>query len=887
MAGLDDIAEQKEWTDAISSVIAFEGTGRADDLLDEVVAVARRSGGRVPFAANTAYINTIPLEAQPEYPANREIERRIRAAIRWNAAAIVVKANKESSELGGHIASFQSAATLYDTGFMHFWHAPSETHGGDLIFVQGHSSPGIYARAFVEGRLTEDQLINFRQETGGKGLSSYPHPWLMPDFWQFPTVSMGLGPLMAIYQARFLKYLNGRGLADTSNRHVWMFCGDGEMDEPESLGAISLAGREKLDNLIFVINCNLQRLDGPVRGNGKIVQELEANFRGAGWNVIKVLWGAGWDELIASDTTGRLRQLMEECLDGDYQDFKSKDGAYVRKHFFGRYPETAAMVAGWTDDRIWALTRGGHDPTKVYAAYKAAVECKGKPVLILAKTVKGYGMGSAGEGQMITHQAKKMGVDALKHFRDRFQIPVSDEDLPKLPFLTLAEGSAELKYLKERRAALGGYLPSRRAKSDVLLEVPPLSAFNAQLVASGEGRQFSTTMALVRILNVLLRDKSLGKRIVPIVPDESRTFGMEGMFRQYGIFSQLGQLYRPQDADQLMYYKEDKSGQMLQEGINEPGAMSSWIAAATSYSTSNCPMIPFYIYYSMFGFQRVGDLAWAAGDSRARGFLIGGTSGRTTLNGEGLQHEDGHSHILSATIPNCISYDPTFAYEVAVIVQDGLRRMIAEQEDVFYYITVLNENYEHPAMPEGAEEGIKKGMYLLKAADPANKGHKVQLMGSGAILREVMAGADLLAEDFGIAADVWSVTSFTELAREAAAVERWNMLHPEEPPRVPYVTACMAGRGEAPAIASTDYMKLFAEQIRPYVPSAYHVLGADGFGRSDFRRRLRHHFEVDRHFVAVAALKALADENKAPSLKVTEAIKKYGIDPEKAYPAKA
>ncbi|MGB9164912.1 MAG: pyruvate dehydrogenase (acetyl-transferring), homodimeric type [Rhodomicrobium sp.] len=887
MAGLDDIAEQKEWTDAISSVIAFEGTGRADDLLDEVVAVARRSGGRVPFAANTAYINTIPLEAQPEYPANREIERRIRAAIRWNAAAIVVKANKESSELGGHIASFQSAATLYDTGFMHFWHAPSETHGGDLIFVQGHSSPGIYARAFVEGRLTEDQLINFRQETGGKGLSSYPHPWLMPDFWQFPTVSMGLGPLMAIYQARFLKYLNGRGLADTSNRHVWMFCGDGEMDEPESLGAISLAGREKLDNLIFVINCNLQRLDGPVRGNGKIVQELEANFRGAGWNVIKVLWGAGWDELIASDTTGRLRQLMEECLDGDYQDFKSKDGAYVRKHFFGRYPETAAMVAGWTDDRIWALTRGGHDPTKVYAAYKAAVECKGKPVLILAKTVKGYGMGSAGEGQMITHQAKKMGVDALKHFRDRFQIPVSDEDLPKLPFLTLAEGSAELKYLKERRAALGGYLPSRRAKSDVVLEVPPLSAFNAQLVASGEGRQFSTTMALVRILNVLLRDKSLGKRIVPIVPDESRTFGMEGMFRQYGIFSQLGQLYRPQDADQLMYYKEDKSGQMLQEGINEPGAMSSWIAAATSYSTSNCPMIPFYIYYSMFGFQRIGDLAWAAGDSRARGFLIGGTSGRTTLNGEGLQHEDGHSHILSATIPNCISYDPTFAYEVAVIVQDGLRRMIAEQEDVFYYITVLNENYEHPAMPEGAEEGIKKGMYLLKAADPANKGHKVQLMGSGAILREVMAGADLLAEDFGIAADVWSVTSFTELAREAAAVERWNMLHPEEPPRVPYVTACMAGRGEAPAIASTDYMKLFAEQIRPYVPSAYHVLGADGFGRSDFRRRLRHHFEVDRHFVAVAALKALADENKAPSLKVTEAIKKYGIDPEKAYPAKA
>ena len=887
MAGLDDIAEQKEWTDAISSVIAFEGTGRADDLLDEVVAVARRSGGRVPFAANTAYINTIPLEAQPEYPANREIERRIRAAIRWNAAAIVVKANKESSELGGHIASFQSAATLYDTGFMHFWHAPSETHGGDLVFVQGHSAPGIYARAFVEGRLTEEQLLNFRQETGGSGLSSYPHPWLMPDFWQFPTVSMGLGPLMAIYQARFLKYLHGRGLADTSNRHVWMFCGDGEMDEPESLGALSLAGREKLDNLIFVVNCNLQRLDGPVRGNGKIVQELEANFRGAGWNVIKVLWGSGWDELIASDISGRLRQLMEECLDGDYQDFKSKDGAYIRKHFFGRYPETAAMVAGWTDDRIWALTRGGHDPTKVYAAYKAAVESKGKPAVILAKTVKGYGMGSAGEGQMITHQAKKMGLEALKQFRDRFQIPVSDEDLPKLPLLKLAEGSAELKYLMERREALGGYLPARRRKSDVVLQVPPLSVFQALLEASGEGRHFSTTMAFVRVLNVLLRDKSLGKRIVPIVPDESRTFGMEGMFRQYGIFSQMGQLYRPQDADQLMYYKEDTSGQMLQEGINEAGAMSSWIAAATSYSTSNCPMIPFYIYYSMFGFQRIGDLAWAAGDSRARGFLIGGTSGRTTLNGEGLQHEDGHSHILSATIPNCISYDPTFAYEVAVIVQDGLRRMIAEQEDVFYYLTVLNENYEHPAMPEGAEEGIVKGMYLLKAADPGSKSHKVQLMGSGAILREVMAGADLLAEDFGIAADVWSVTSFTELAREAAAVERWNMLHPEEPPRVPYVTACIAGRGEAPAIASTDYMKLFAEQIRHYVPSAYHVLGTDGFGRSDYRRKLRHHFEVDRHFVAVAALKALADENKVPSLKVTEAIRKYGIDPEKPYPAKA
>jgi len=884
MAGLDDIAEQKEWIDAISSVIAFEGTGRADDILDEVVATARRSGARLPFAANTAYINTIPVEAQPEHPGDREIERRIRAAIRWNAAAIVVRANKESSELGGHIASFQSAATLYDTGFMHFWHAPSESHGGDLVFVQGHSSPGIYARAFVEGRLPEEQLLNFRQETGSKGLSSYPHPWLMPDFWQFPTVSMGLGPLMAIYQARFLKYLQGRGLAETVNRHVWMFCGDGEMDEPESLGAIGLAGREKLDNLIFVVNCNLQRLDGPVRGNGKIVQELEGNFRGNGWNVIKVLWGSGWDELIARDSTGRLRQLMEECLDGEYQDFKSKNGAYIRKNFFERYPETAAMVAGWSDERIWALTRGGHDPLKIYAAYKAAVEHKGQPTVILAKTVKGYGMGPAGEGQMITHQAKKMGLDALKQFRDRFQIPVSDEDLPKLPFLNFAEDSEQLAYLRARREALGGYLPARRMKSDVELKVPPLSAFKALLDAGGGGREFSTTMAFVRVLNTLLRDKSLGKRVVPIVPDESRTFGMEGMFRQYGIFSQVGQLYHPQDADQLMFYKEDKSGQMLQEGINEAGAMSSWIAAATSYSTSNCPMIPFYIYYSMFGFQRIGDLAWAAGDSRARGFLIGGTSGRTTLNGEGLQHEDGHSHILSATIPNCISYDPTFAYEVAVIVQDGLRRMITEQEDVYYYLTVLNENYEHPAMPEGAEEGIVKGMYLLKAADPQSNGQKVQLLGSGSILREVIAGAELLAKDFGIAADIWSVTSFTELTREAAAVERWNMLHPEEPPRVPYVTQCLAAKGERPVIASTDYMKLFAEQVRGHVPGRYRVLGTDGFGRSDYRRRLRHHFEVDRHFVAIAALKALADENKVPSLKVAEAIRKYGIDPEKPNP---
>ena len=886
MSKLDDVAERAEWTDAINSVIAFEGTGAADDILENVVAEARRSGAKVPFARHSAYINSILPERQPEHPGDVDLEGRIRAVIRWNAAAIVLRANKESSELGGHIASFQSASMLYDTGFQHFWRAPTDEHGGDLIFYQGHSSPGIYARAFLEGRLTEEQLSNFRQEVDGNGLSSYPHPWLMPDFWQFPTVSMGLGPITSIYLARFLKYLHHRGLANTDNRKIWVFCGDGEMDEPESLGAISLAGREKLDNLIFVINCNLQRLDGPVRGNGKIVQELEGNFRGTGWNVIKVLWGTGWDELLARDYTGRLRQLMEECVDGDYQDFKSKDGAYVREKFFGRYPETAAMVADWSDDKIWSLTRGGHDTHKVYAAYKAAVDHVGQPTLILPKTVKGYGMGDAGEGQMGSHQAKKMGEDALKQFRDRFRIPVTDEQLSELPFIKLEKGSAEEKYLLARREELGGSLPKRRQKADDNLEIPALDAFKGQLEASGE-RQISTTMAFVRILNTLMRDKSLGNRVVPIVPDESRTFGMEGMFRQYGIFSQVGQLYQPQDADQLMYYKEDKTGQVLQEGINEAGAMSSWIAAATSYSTSNVITIPFYIFYSMFGFQRVHDLCWAAGDSRARGFLIGGTSGRTTLNGEGLQHEDGHSHLLSATIPNCVSYDPTFAYELAVIVRDGLRRMVQNQEDVFYYITTLNENYQHPGMPEGAEDGIIKGIYRLKAANAANSGHTVKLMGSGAILNEVIAGADLLENDFGISADIYSVTSFTELAREADSVARWNLLHPEEPSRVPYVTQVLRDGCDGPVISSTDYMKLLSEQVRPYVEDRFHVLGTDGFGRSDYRRKLRHHFEVDRYFVAVAALKALAEENKIPSKTVSEAIAKYGINPDKPDPARA
>jgi pyruvate dehydrogenase E1 component len=881
----EDPVETQEWRDALGSVLAFEGPERVHFLLSEIVTEARRQGAPVPYSANTPYLNTIPPQQEERHLGDRATEHRIRSLIRWNAVATVLRANKVSSELGGHIASFQSAATLYDVGFQHFWHAPSAGHGGDLVYIQGHSSPGIYARAFLEGRITEEQLVNFRQEVDGKGLSSYPHPWLMPGFWQFPTVSMGLGPIMAIYQARFLKYLHHRGLADTADRKVWCFLGDGETDEPESLGALSFAGRERLDNLIFVVNCNLQRLDGPVRGNGKIIQELEADFRGANWNVIKVIWGSGWDPLIARDSTGILLTRMEECVDGEYQDFKSKNGAYVREHFFGKYPELKAMVAGLSDEEIWSLNRGGHDPNKIYAAYTAAVQHQGQPTVILAKTVKGYGMGEAGEGQNITHQQKKMGEAALKEFRDRFSLPIGDEQLAEIPFVRFAEDSPEMKYLRTRRAALGGSLPARRMKSEGL-EIPPLSIFEAQLKGT-EGREISTTMAFVRILNTLLRDKKIGKRVVPIVPDESRTFGMEGMFRQFGIFSQVGQLYRPEDANQLMFYKEDTSGQILQEGINEAGAFSSWIAAATSYSTNNTPMIPFYIYYSMFGFQRVGDLAWAAGDMRARGFLLGGTAGRTTLNGEGLQHEDGHSHLLSANIPNCVSYDPTFAYEVAVIVQDGLRRMYQEQEDVFYYLTLMNENYEHPPMPEGAEVGVRKGMYLLKAGEASQreKALRVQLLGSGTILREVIAAADLLAADFDITADIWSVPSFTELRREGLDVERWNMLHPTQPPRRSHVEVCLAER-QGPVIAASDYMKAFADQIRPFVPQRYRVLGTDGFGRSDYRRSLRSFFEVDRHFIAVAALKALADEGAVPASAAADAIRRYGIDPEKPNPAR-
>ena len=884
MAGTTDpdAVETGEWIDSLRAVLHHRGSDRATFLLERLTAEAQRAGAAATFALNTPYVNTIPPEREERANWDRDVEHRIRSIIRWNAVAIILRANKNSSELGGHIASFQSAATLYDIGFGHFWQAPSEKHGGDLIYIQGHSSPGIYARAFVEGRLSEQQLLSFRQEAGGTGLSSYPHPWLMPDFWQFPTVSMGLGPLMAIYQARFLKYLHGRGIADTAARKVWAFMGDGEMDEPESLGAVSLAGRERLDNLIFVINCNLQRLDGPVRGNGKIVQELEGIFRGAGWNVIKVLWGSGWDQLLAKDTSGLLRKRMEECVDGEYQDFKSKNGAYVRQQFFGKYPETAALVKDWSDDDIWALRRGGHDPVKVYAAYAAALKHIGQPTVILAKTVKGYGMGEAGEGQMITHQQKKMGLEALRKFRDRFSIPVSDEKLEEIPFLALADGSAEKRYLRERRQQLGGPLPQRRRKS-ASLEVPALSAFAAQL-GSTEEREISTTMAFVRILNTLLRDKAIGKFVVPIVPDESRTFGMEGMFRQLGIFSQVGQLYKPQDADQLMFYREDKSGQMLQEGINEAGAMSSWIAAATSYSTSNVPMIPFYIYYSMFGLQRVGDLAWAAGDMRCRGFLLGGTAGRTTLNGEGLQHEDGHSHLLAATIPNCVAYDPTFAYEVAVIIQDGLRRMFKDQEDVYYYITLMNENYSHPAMPDGTEEGILRGMYLFRDASK-KKGPRVQLLGCGTILREVIAASELLEQDFGVAADIWSCPSFNELRRDGLEVERWNLLHPAQAPRKSYVDECLDTR-QGPIIAATDYMRAFADQIRPYVPRRYVCLGTDGFGRSDYRVALRKFFEVDRHYVAIAALKVLADEGTLPKTKVEAAIAKYGIETEKPAPWK-
>jgi pyruvate dehydrogenase E1 component len=877
-----DPLETQEWVDALKGVLENVGPDRAHYLIERLIDVARKEGAFLPFSANTDYINTVPHHQQHKMPGDAAIEERIRSYARWNAVAMVVRANKHTN-VGGHIASYASAATLYDVGFNHFWHAPSEGHGGDLVFAQGHSAPGIYARMFMLGRLTEAQLDNYRQEVDGAGISSYPHPWLMPEIWQFPTVSMGLGPLMAIYQARFMKYLQDRGILQTEGRKVWAFMGDGEMDEPESTGGIGMAGREKLDNLIYVINCNLQRLDGPVRGNGKIIQELESVFRGAGWNVIKVVWGSRWDQLLARDKDGILHKRMMEAVDGEYQTFKAKDGAYVRKHFFGKYPELLDMVAEWTDDEIWALNRGGHDPHKVYAAYHAAVMHKGQPTVILAKTIKGYGMGTAGEAMNITHQQKKMDVEAIRRFRDRFRLPVPDAEIEKVPYVNFPEGSKELEYMRERRMSLGGFLPQRRRKVEPM-PVPPLSTFE-RLTKGSEEREISTTMAFVQMLQILVRDKALGKLIVPIVPDESRTFGMEGMFRQLGIWNQQGQLYTPEDADQLMFYKESKTGQILQEGINEAGGICDWIAAATAYSTHGVQMIPFYIFYSMFGFQRVGDFTWAAGDMRSRGFLLGGTAGRTTLNGEGLQHEDGHSHLISATIPNCISYDPTFSYEVVTIVHDGLTRMVAKQEDVFYYLTLMNENYPHPPMPEGSAAGIIKGMYKFRdGAKSTKKGAlRVQLLGSGTIFREVIAAADLLKSDWGVDADLWSCPSFTELAREGYATERWNLLHPTEPPRESYVAQCMKDT-QGPIVAATDYMRLYADEIRGQMPRRYVVLGTDGFGRSDTRDKLRHFFEVDRRWVALAALKALADDGALPAAKVAEAVKKYGLDPAKPAP---
>jgi pyruvate dehydrogenase E1 component len=880
--GMDiDPEETREWLDALVAVIESEGIERAHFLIEKLVDKARRSGVNLPYKATTAYINTIPPHLEARSPGDAGLEQRIRSIIRWNAMAMVVQANRRSTEYGGHIASFASSATLYEVGFNHFFRAPNKEHGGDLVFFQGHSAPGIYARAFLEGRLSEEQLSRFRAEVGGGGLSSYPHPWLMPDFWQFPTVSMGLGPIMAIYQARFMKYLTDRNILNTEGRKVWCFCGDGEMDEPESMGAIGLAGRERLDNLIFVVNCNLQRLDGPVRGDGKIIQELEGVFRGAGWNVIKVIWGSYWDPLLAKDTKGLLQQRMEEVVDGEYQTYKAKDGAYVRKHFFGKYPELLEMVANLSDDDIWRLNRGGHDPHKVYAAYHAAVHHQGQPTVILAKTVKGYGMGRAGEGQMTTHQQKKMDEDALKKFRDRFNIPIPDDRIKDAPFYKPPEDSPEMIYLHERRQALGGYLPQRRLEAP-LLQVPDLSIFDA-LLKSSEEREMSTTMVFVRLLTSLLRDKKLGRYVVPIIPDEARTFGMEGLFRQYGIYSSVGQLYEPEDADRVMFYREAKSGQILEEGICEAGAMCEWIAAGTAYSNHDIQMIPFYIFYSMFGFQRVGDLMWAAGDMQARGFLMGGTAGRTTLAGEGLQHQDGHSQLIMGVIPNCISYDPTFAYELAVIVHNGLRRMYQEGENVFYYITVMNENYPHPALPEGAEEGIVKGLYKIRDAGDEEA---VQLLGSGAILREALAAAEILERDYGIRAGVWSATSFNQLRRDGLEKARWNLLHPQQPARRSYVEECL-GPTRGPIVAATDYVRTYADLIRPFVPRRYTVLGTDGFGRSDRRAPLRRFFEVDRNHIALAALKSLAEEGQIEPIRVRRAIEELGIDPECPDPAKS
>ncbi len=875
-----DPQETLEWQESLDAVIHHSGRGRAAFLLQCLIDRAVDSEITMPPSITTPYRNTISPSNEKTMPGDLFVERRIRSLIRWNALAMVMRANDNDEGLGGHISSFSSAATLYDIGFNHFFRGPTDEQEGDLIYYQGHLAPGMYARSYLEGRFTEEQLDNFRREVDGNGLSSYPHPWLMPDYWQFPTVSMGLGPIQAIYQAHIMKYLDKREMAKRGDRKVWCFLGDGECDEPESLGSISMAGREKLDNLVFVINCNLQRLDGPVRGNGKIVQELEGVFRGAGWNVIKVLWGRLWDPLLERDKTGLLQQRMDEVCDGELQNYKFNGGAYTRAHFFGKYPELLELVKDLSDDDIMKLNRGGHDPYKVYASYASATEHTGQPTVILAQTVKGYGTGEAGEAHNETHSLKKLDTESLKQFRNRFNIPLSDKELETVPYYRPAPDSPELVYMRERRAALGGVIPRRRVDFDAL-RVPPLEAFSAQLKGSGK-REISSTMAFVRILSTLVKDKELGKRIVPIVPDEARTFGMEGMFRQLGIYSSQGQLYTPHDAGGIMYYKEDEKGQILEEGINESGAMSAWLAAASSYSTHNVPLVPFYIFYSMFGFQRVGDLAWAAGDSQVRGFLIGATAGRTTLNGEGLQHQDGHSHLLASTIPNCVSYDPTYAHELAVIIQDGLKRMYELKENKFYYITTMNENYSHPEMPAGIEEGIIKGIYLLtKSKSKAKK--RVQLMGSGTILREVEEAVDLLKNDWGIAADVWSITSANQLTRDGLSCERWNMLHPEDTPKVPYITEQLQ-HASGPFIAATDYMKVYSEQLRPYIPGTYKVLGTDGFGRSDTRAKLRHFFEVNRYFVVIASLSALAKQGDIKASVVSQALEKYGISPDKIDP---
>ena len=880
----DDIdpIETNEWIDSLNSVIENDGSSRASFLLNKVINQAYKSGLVLPDTRTTPYINTIPPEAEEKSSGDQNIEKKIRAYIRWNAAAMVVKANKKSSELGGHIGTFASAATLYDVGMNHFWRAKNNKFGGDLIYFQGHSAPGMYARAFLEGRLTSKQLDGFRQEVDAGGLSSYPHPWLMPKFWQFPTVSMGLGPIMGIYQARFLKYLINRGLVKDEGRKIWVFLGDGEMDEPESLGAIGLAAREKLDNLIFVVNCNLQRLDGPVRGNSKIIQELEGSFRGSGWNVIKVIWGSYWDQLLARDKSGLLIKRMNECVDGEYQAFKAKGGSYVREKFFGKYPELQELVSSMTDKDIWRLNRGGHDPHKVFAAYHSAMQNTGSPTVILAKTIKGYGMGKTGESVNTIHQQKKLDEQDLLYYRDRFKVPLTDEQVKNIEYYKPEENSEEMKYLKDRRLKLGGFIPERSSFAKQI-KAPPKDIFEPFMKSTGE-KEMSTTMALVRMMTAVLRDKNVAPRLVPIIPDEARTFGMEGFFQKIGIYAHEGQKYEPVDSEQLSSYREDKSGQVLEEGINESGAMSSWIAAGTAYTNHDIEMIPIYIFYSMFGFQRVGDLAWAAGDSQARGFLIGATAGRTTLAGEGLQHQDGHSQLLASNIPNCISYDPTFAYEMATIFRDGLKRMHENKEKIFYYITAMNENYSHPEKPKGCDEGILKGMYLFKEGN--NKGKtKVQLLGSGTILREVIAASEILSKEYNIDADIWSVTSFNELRKDGMEIERLNLLNPSEKPKKSYVQNCLEKR-DGPVIAASDYTRAFPDQIRPYTDKSFYSFGTDGYGRSDTRKNLRKFFEVDKEHIVAYTLSALAKEQLIGSDVAEKAIKKFKINKDKDFPTK-